>query len=413
MMEKLKKYCTVISGYAFKSNDLSEGTDIPVIKIGNISNGEDIIIDDSTQFVDNRFLKIDSKYHVEKGDILISLTGSHMNQPNSMVGRSCRNQKNTLFLLNQRAGKVIPKKNIDKDFLYYIFRLKSIQYAIANRAYGGANQVNVSPKDVMDLKFDIPPKIIQGKISKVLVYYDNLIENNNKRIKILEQMADNLYKEWFVRFRFPGHDNVKFEEDVPVSWKYVKFGDLVTFVRGVSYSSEEIECDDGINLINLKNIQAYGGFRRDGIKKYNGKYKLDQVVKTSDLIIGVTDMTQDRRTVGSVALVPVINETSVISADLVKVNSKLPNIFLYCMCRYGFYSKYFAQFANGANVLHLKPSVLLDKKVLLPSEDLIYKFTENIKPFIDLIDSINIQNDNLIKQRDYLLPRLMSGRLEI
>lgn len=163
----------------------------------------------------------------------------------------------------------------------------------------------------------------------------------------------------------------------------------------------------------MKNIQAYGGFRRDGIKKYNGKYKLDQVVKTSDLIIGVTDMTQDRRTVGSVALVPVINETSVISADLVKVNSKLPNIFLYCMCRYGFYSKYFAQFANGANVLHLKPSVLLDKKVLLPSEDLIYKFTENIKPFIDLIDSINIQNDNLIKQRDYLLPRLMSGRLEI
>lgn len=139
MMEKLKEYCTVISGYAFKSNDLSEGTDIPVIKIGNISNGEDIIIDDSTQFVDNRFLKIDSKYHVEKGDILISLTGSHMNQPNSMVGRSCRNQKNTLFLLNQRAGKVIPKKNIDKDFLYYIFRLKSIQYAIANRAYGGAN----------------------------------------------------------------------------------------------------------------------------------------------------------------------------------------------------------------------------------------------------------------------------------
>ena len=75
MAEKLKEYCTVISGYAFKSKDLSEGTDIPVIKIGNISNGEDVVLDDSTQYVNEEFLDIDEKYHVVKGDILISLTG--------------------------------------------------------------------------------------------------------------------------------------------------------------------------------------------------------------------------------------------------------------------------------------------------------------------------------------------------
>lgn len=135
-------------------------------------------------------------------------------------------------------------------------------------------------------------------------------------------------------------------------------------------------------------------------------------MNAGDLILGVTDMTQDRRTVGSVALIPVIDGTSVISADLVKIESKVPNQFLYCMCRYGFYSKYFSQFANGANVLHLKPNTLLNKKVLLPTEDLIETFTKKVIPMVDIVDKINLQNDILIKQRDYLLPRLMSGKLE-
>ena len=212
MEEKLKKYCTVISGYAFKSRDLSEGTDIPIIKIGNISNGENIIVDNSTQYVNKEFLSIDKKYHVLKGDILISLTGSHMNQPNSMVGRCCKNLDNVVYLLNQRAGKVIPKKTVNKDFLYYVFRLKSIQYAIANRAYGGANQVNVSPKDIMGIKFTIPNFTVQNRIVDILSTYDKLIENNNKRIRLLEQMVENLYKEWFVRFRFPGYEDVEVEE---------------------------------------------------------------------------------------------------------------------------------------------------------------------------------------------------------
>ena len=75
MAEKLKEYCTVISGYAFKSKDLSEGTDIPVIKIGNISNGKNVVIDDSTQYVNEEFLSVDEKYHIKNGDILISCSG--------------------------------------------------------------------------------------------------------------------------------------------------------------------------------------------------------------------------------------------------------------------------------------------------------------------------------------------------
>ena len=241
----------------------------------------------------------------------------------------------------------------------------------------------------------------QHHIASILSAYDNLIENNYRRIRLLEQMAENLYKEWFAYHKI---------KDVSAE---VRLTDIVSINRGLSYSSEEIECEDGNDLINLKNIQAYGGFRLDGTKKYNGKYKKEQVVQESDLIMGVTDMTQDRRTVGSVALIPNISTLSVISADLIKLNSEIDNVYLYAMFRWGNVSKYISQFANGANVLHLRPKVLRNVKVLLPQKSLIDKFVFIVKPMIMTINKLNTENENLSRQRDLLLPRLMSGKLEV
>lgn len=318
---------------------------------------------------------------------------------------------NGKFDAYQRTYLIQPlSEDTDAKYLYYSIGLKLHQMKV--NASGTAtkfltqpilNNINIEYRDIEE----------QKRIADILSKYDNLIENNNKRIKLLEQMAENLYKEWFVRFRFPGYEDEHFIEDIPSSWNYVQLGDIATFDRGISYSSKEINCDDGINLINLKNIRSYGGFRRDGTKQYNGKYKDSQIVVAGDLILGVTDMTQDRRTVGSVALIPEISGMSVISADLVKLNPKVPNVFFYCMCRYGFYSKYFSQFANGANVLHLKPNVLLNKKILLPTAELIEAFAEKVQPMIDIVNYLNRQNDLLSKQRDLLLPRLMSGKLEV
>lgn len=343
------------------------------------------------------------RFIASEDDIIYTRTGQ--------VGLVFRNQQG---VVHNNCFRVIPnnKEELDKGYLYWYLNLNSIRN-FANSIASGSAQPDLPHTTFKKIKILLPVIEMQTRIANILDQYDLAIENNNKRIKLLERMAENLYKEWFVRFRFPGYEDVKFEENVPSNWNYVQLGDIISFERGVSYSSEEINCDDGINLINLKNIQSYGGFRRGGTKKYNGKYKDSQIVNTGDLILGVTDMTQDRRTVGSVALIPIIEGTSVISADLVKVKSKIPNQFLYCMCRYGFYSKYFSQFANGANVLHLKPKTLLNKKVLLPTDDLIKDFTKNVIPMLDSIDKINLQNDILTKQRDMLLPRLMSGKLEV
>lgn len=300
-----------------------------------------------------------------------------------------------LFVFRGKKNKSI------NEYVYYFMKQEWVKNYAANSMTGASGRQRANLNFIKKIQFDFPNCATQEKIVRYLINYDELIEKNNKRISLLEQMAEQIYKYSFAYHKIKNNSEEK------------RLVDIIDFQRGISYSSEEIDCDDGNNLINLKNINSYGGFRRDGTKKYNGKYKNSQIVDTGDLIMGVTDMTQDRRTVGSVALIPTIDGISVISADLVKINSKIDNIFLYAMFKYGNLSKYISQFANGANVLHLKPQSINNVKVQLPKEELINKYVKIVKPIIEQIDKLNLQNNNLIMQRDLLLPRLMSRKLEV
>lgn len=289
---------------------------------------------------------------------------------------------------------------IQNKFIYYLVTSPYAKKTIEMFCSGSA-QPQLPIKDFVKIKFNLPSIEHQQKITYILSAYDDLIENNNKRIKILEQMAESFYKWWF------SYDKIQ------KSSKLIRLDEIIKIVRGVSYSSEEIDVDGGIYLVNLKNIKAYGGFRRNGLKTYVGKYKKEQMVYHRDLIMGVTDMTQDRRTVGAIAIVPKIEATAVISADLIKIVSVVDNLFMYSMFKFGNVSKYVSQFANGANVLHLKPQVVTNIKVLLPEVERINKYVRIVDPIFEEIESLNQINNILVSQRDMLLPRLMSGKLEV
>lgn len=325
----------------------------------------------------------------------------------STIGKMCYTNKQSFT--NQQINSIVVNDNFDSEYIFYYLRyIRSYFMSIGSGTGSGKGIVNKSTFCNTKVKIEMN-KDVQKSISNVLSTYDSLIENNNKRIKILEQMAEELYKEWFVRCRFPDNEYYDHKD----AFKYYKIHELCSFSRGISYSSDEINCEDGLDLINLKNINAFGGFRRDGYKKYNGKYKDNNVVNTGDLVMGITDMTQDRRTVGAVALIPTTNNLSVISADLVKINSNVNNQYLYCLFKYGEISKYISQFANGSNVLHLRPDMI--KNILIPvaQEELIDKFVRIVRPLFKEMEFLYLKNDNLIKQRDLLLSRLMSGKLEV
>ncbi len=311
-------------------------------------------------------------------------------------------QAHTDLFVNQAINAILPYKEYDKDYIYYVTKFAVLPQLKIYDSGTTSGRENISKSSFSNIRLYVEEDIpLQQKIASILSAYDTLIENNTRRIRLLEQMAENLYKEWFSYRKIKGQS------------KAVKLKEIINITRGLSYSSEEIDCTDGNNLINLKNIQGYGGFRLDGTKLYKGKYKPEQIVEEGDLIMGVTDMTQDRRTVGSVALIPNVNTLSVISADLVKINSSIDNTYLYAMFRYGNVSRHIAQFANGANVLHLRPKSILNIKVFLPNQDIIDSFVSKVKPMIQLTNRLNTEIDILTRQRDLLLPRLMSGKLEV
>lgn len=400
-MEKLGKYCKIISGYAFKSNDLSEGTEIPVIKIGNISNGDDVITDSLTQYVSSDFLSIDEKYHIKKGDVLISLTGSHINQPNSMVGRSCRNFSDTEFLLNQRAGKVIPNENADKNYLYYLLNTESFKYSICNRAYGAANQANVSPSDIENIKWNFPALPTQQKIASILSAYDDLIQNYKKQIQALQTAASELYKEWFVRFRFPGYQTTNFENGIPEGWKVEKLFDVAKIIYGYPFNSDEF-CDDS-SLNPVVRI-------RDILDNYTNTYTSETCdekywINPNEMLIGMDGIFHMSLWTGKRALQ---------NQRTVRVTSKVKNLSNY----YLYFSLYpqikaLEQMIVGTTVAHLGDKHIKKITILIPEDKILKMSFERLEPIMNRIYSLQQQITNLTQQRDLLLPRLMSDKLEV
>lgn len=265
-------------------------------------------------------------------------------------------------------------------------------------------------------RLDIPlPKIdTQNKIADILSAYDDLIENNQKQIKLLEEAAQQLYKEWFVDLRFPGHENTPIVDGVPEGWRKSAFSDVFTFVRGRSYTSKELSEDDGVLMVNLKNIRAYGGYKRNSEKRFTGAYKEEQLLVGGDVVMGVTDMTQERRLVGHVALIPSFNEKVTFSMDLIKLIPLLVSKnFLYCALQYGGHSEQIAPLANGVNVLHLKPEAMMKMEMLVPDEVTMQTFDVQFEAIRLKIESLEKQSDLAAQARDRLLPKLMSGELEV
>jgi type I restriction enzyme S subunit len=262
----------------------------------------------------------------------------------------------------------------------------------------------------------LPSLRIQRRIAAILSAYDDLIENNTQRIKALEAAAQTLYREWFVEMRFPGHESAQWVGDLPEGWETVRIDDIATVHRGRSYKSEELVNNGALPFLNLKCVDRDGGFRYDGIKRYQGPFKETQTAKAGDIIIAITDMTQERRIVARAARVPATNaEMYVFSMDLVKLAPKesVPREYLYGMLRYSSFPDEVKQYANGANVLHLLPARIEDFEFAIATEDIRRKFADFCTPLYQQSDVLKLRNGTLRETRDLLLPRLISGEVSV
>lgn len=412
---RLGEVVDIISGYAFKASDFKEQGDIPVIKIANI-NHFDVDIYKNTSYVDKEFLNVlDDKFIVKRDDILISLTGSNINQPNSVVGRVGKYREENYSVLNQRAGKIIARSNAYKEYIFHLFSTVPMTYQIASAAYGGANQVNISPSIIKKFKIRIPDLKTQEKIADVLSTYDELIENNNRRIEILEKAAEEIYKEWFVRLRFPGHEKSKFINGIPEGWEVRKIGEVVNITSSKRiYYSDYVE--EGIPFYRSKEvIQLFRGELISDIL-YISHEKYREIKKKFGVPIEKDILLTSVGTIGVPMLIK--NNTPFYFKDGNLIwfqSSSSPQIalYLYLWLQSSIGQEQLISSSIGTSQSALTIKNLKNIKIMIPSNDLLVKVNSIINGIIKKTNNLVDKNQNLIKQRDLLLPRLMNGTIEV
>ena len=346
-----------------------------------------------------------------KNDILIAKDGSYLKYV-----FKCNETLNSCILSSIAILRPNIKK-IDPDYFVYLLRTQSIKDAMASYVSGSAlPRIILSDFKKMKIKM-IEDKNIQTHIATILNNFDQLIENNNKRIKLLEEMAGSLYKEWFVRFRFPNHEKVKFENGLPNGWKIKELKEFGISLTSGSRPKGGIDdtLRDGIPSFGAEVIGDLGTFDFSNVKyiphEYYQKMKRGRSTKYDILIykdgayIGKTTMFRDGYPFDKYC----INE----HVFFIEPNDIEYKNYLY----FTLHQKEMFGLMQVLNRNAAQPGLSQDDvariKIKIPSKSIIVKFNEIIDGILSLIFKYAKENLFLSKQRDALLPRLMSGKLSV
>jgi len=330
---------------------------------------------------------------VEKNDILFTVRAP--------VGDI--NIANDSICIGRGLAGIRAKEN--QDFLYYslIYNTERIRMAENGTTYGSINKT-----DLENFKIKLPNLETQTKIADVLSTYDKLIENNNRRIEILEQTAEELYKEWFVRMRFPGYEKTKFDKGIPEGWEVRRVKDLGEVITGKTPPTNDEE-NYGGEVMFVKTPDMNGNLFTIETESYLSNKGNDSQPKK--LIPEGSIMVSCIGTGGVVSINGYPAHTNQ-QINSIILNKSLEREWAYFTLRsmkgtielFG---------ATGATMTNLSKGKFEDLKILYPINDLVLRYHTLTKGIFSKIKNLNIQNQNLKKQRDLLLPRLMNGTITV
>lgn len=301
------------------------------------------------------------------------------------------------------------KNKATADYVYYLSQTHYIRQLAVNSMTGASGRQRADAKYIGNIKWNFPDIEIQRKIADILSAYDNLIENNNKRIRLLEQMVEKLYKEWFVRFRFPGYEHIKFIDGIPSDWQILKMSDFCYVTDGTHDTPKPVN-ESGVPLVTGKCIK--NGFI-DFNEPYNISYQdHESISKRSGLQTGDI-LFSNIGTVGTTCLVNYDREFSVKNVIIFKPDNTEISNYLYSWLNSDSIQAIFVTQTNGASQQFVGLNFMRRFKILVPNANVLELYSDRIKPIRTEIVKLHDINENLTKQRDMLLPRLMSGKLEV
>ena len=328
---------------------------------------------------------------VYEKDILLNITGDS-------VARVCMVPTDVLpARVNQHVAIIRTKENLLPEYLLYYLANPYMQAYMLNLAVGkGASRNALTKGMIEDFPLLLPSFEEQGKIVKYLSVYDDLIENNQKQIKLLEEAAQRLYKEWFVDLRFPGHENTPIIDGIPQGWKEERLVDVADVQYGFAFDGSLFNADGkGMPIIRIRNIP-------DGTTKDYTTEEADEqyIVKNGDIVVGMD---------GEFHINSWSGEDSYLVQRTCRIKPHNADMNGYLLQAIYEPIKFFESTVVGATVAHLGKKHIDTITVLTAPEEIYKPFQQYFNKRQLLLN----QNQRLAEARDRLLPKLMSGELEV
>lgn len=361
-------------------------------------------------------------YRCEGEFLLVAEDGENLSSRNAPIAQIAKGK----YWVNNHAHIVRNNKHSDLQYICYLLNNLDIAGYVT-----GSAQPKLSQGNLNKIKIQLPSLSTQQKISSILSSYDRLIENNTRRIRLLEQMAENLYKEWFVRFRFPEHENVEMVKSkygrIPSNFNIIQMQDVFDYYVGGGWGQENMSNDFSeeasvIRGADFPKVCQYdiSTCPRRFHKKSN--YRSRQL-EDGDIVMEISGGTSEqpvgRTILVTQSLIDRFDNGKVICASFCKLIRLRKNVispfFFYYWMKFLYDTRIINRFQlQSTGIINFKFEPFLRKgDVMLPPTNVMNSFESHVVPIHKEMNKLAQQNQLLTRQRDLLLPRLMSGKLEV
>ena len=292
-------------------------------------------------------------------------------------------------------------------FLHYYFLCNHWRAVVESNVISGATVDRIPLTRFPDFEVRIPDIDTQCLIASILSTYDDLIENNRRRIQLLEQAARLLYKEWFVRLRFPGHDHTPITNGIPEGWTTGVIGDLGTVVTGKTPSKKRESYYDGdVPFIKTPDMHGISVVieTEESLSEEGVRSQVNKTLPPRSVLVSCIG------TVGAVALNATAAQTNQ------QINAIVPRVDLsrywsFCMAKT--LKPLLEGMGGGATMANVNKSKFAANPVVVPSQLVLEQFNAIVAPTVDQIEQLAVTNNRLTRARDLLLPRLMNGKVSV
>ena len=399
----MKEYClgdliSIKHGYAFDGDHItSEDNGIVLVTPGNFKIGGGFQ-EDKCKFFSG---EVPDNYVLHPGDYIVTMTD--LSKTIDTLGYSAIIPKRSsrTYLHNQRIGLIsFISDSCDHDYIYYVMQTHEYQRAIANSSTGSTVH-HTSPTKICQYRFYAPEKSQQIQIAKFLRAYDDLIENNRKQIKLLEEAAQRLYKEWFIDLRFPGHEHTPIINGIPEGWSRRPISTIAEYLNGYAFKPSDWQ-KRGCPIIKIKEMNQ--GVSDDTPRNDGKDIPLKYMVKTGDILFS-----------WSATLAAIIwnQESGWLNQHLFKVTPHDGFSREFVFQAIANTINEFQNLTTGATMKHIQRGKLDEVFVNVPDVVMMDSFSRCTEPMRDKILALAAQAQRIKETRDRLLPKLMSREMDL